>query len=158
MGGERALLESAGDRGGRVDIDDLEFEALRATMRHFAAANGLAYRPDSSGNDLRAVLASAGEGDDAFFLVAPRGDTYLSISLVLVVDEEFFRENVEAILAVTSRYEVCTTLSRDEALAEGEGYLNLSLRLFRPGLTVEVFRLALGNLRAARNALAQSFP
>ena len=50
------------------------------------------------------------------------------------------------------------SLGRDDALEEGEVYLNLSLRIFLAGLCEEVLELALENLRAAREALGEEFP
>jgi len=142
-----------------VNLETLGLDALRATVRLYAAREGLACReqPAPEGG-LHALLARE-EGDgEVYFAVAPAGAAYLSLSLVLVVDEAFFRENSKMILDVTSRYEACVTLSGDEALEAGEVYLNLSLRVFLDGLTRRVFGLALANLSAAKDALAEEFP
>lgn len=142
-----------------MDIDDLEIDATRARLRHLAALRDLAFTESPGIEDgLRAVLAPRGGEEEVYFAVAPRGGGYLSVSLVLVVDEAFLRENLDAILEVTSRFDAAISLGRDGALEEGEVYLNLSLRIFLAGLCEEVLELALENLRAAREALGEEFP
>jgi hypothetical protein len=140
-------------------LEVLDTGALRATLRLYAARAGLRYRDRRTEDDGLSALLAREEGDgEVYFAVGPAGATYLSISLVLVVDEAFFTDHSARILEVTSRYEVCVTLTRDEELAEGEVYLNLSLRIFRDGLTERVFGLAVANLGAAKDALAEEFP
>jgi len=142
-----------------ANLEGLGTDALRATLRHYAASEGLTFRDRPAPEEGLHALLARGEGEgEVYFAVSPAGATYLSLSLVLVVDEEFFRGNSKVILDVTSRYEVCVTLSSDDTLAAGEVYLNLSLRIFRDGLTDRVFRLALSNLSAAKDALAEEFP
>ena len=141
------------------DTHALAIAALRANVRHYAARDGLSFgeRPAADGG-FHALLAREDGDGELYFAVSPPGSTYLSLSLVLVVDETFFRENSKTILDVTSRYDVCVTLTGDEALGPGEVYLNLSLRVFLEGLNSRVFSLALSNLAAAKDALAESFP
>ena len=140
-------------------VDDLEARAAAAALRLFGARRGLEVR-DSGGAvaGTRFALGSVDEPEELFFALLPAAAGYLSLSLVLVVDEDFFRGHVEEILAVTARYEVSASLSRDDLLGAGEVYLNLSLRLFLPGFVQAAFDLALDNLRASRDALARTFP
>jgi hypothetical protein len=140
------------------DVAELESEAVWAALRHISARQGLRIsRVDSDDGGFRAVLEPE-EGDELFFAQMSTTGRYVSLSLVLVVDEGFFAMNTAAILAVTSGYEVSSRVERDERLKEDEVYLSLSLRLFLPGLNEEVFNLAAENLRAAREALAAAFP
>ncbi len=103
-------------------------------------------------------MSSPQDGESVFLVVAPTGGGYVSLSLVLVVDDEFFREHIEEVLAVTARYDACVSMARDEQLGDGEVYLNLGLRLFLPGLCEDSLSLAVANLRAARDALGGAFP
>lgn len=142
-----------------MNIEELETESVRAAVRHLSAREGLHFAERGrQGDGFQAVLTGEEEAGDVFFATAPGGGTYLSLSLILVVDEEFFRDNSFSILDVLSRYEVCPGLTRDETLSDGEVYLNLSIRVFLDGLNGSVFRLAIANLGAARDALAESFP
>ena len=143
-----------------MSLSRLKRSALRAELAYLAARQHLTIRFTSGdGEDgLRALLSAEGGGEEVFFAVAPLDASYLSLSLVLVVDEAFFRSNVESILDVTSRYEVSASLARDDGLGAGEVYLHLALRLFLVPLTEEAFALSLENLRAARDALAAAFP
>ena len=111
-----------------MEIDDLEIDAARARLRYLAARCDLKYTESpAAGDGLRAVLARRDGEEELYFAVVPRSGGYLSLSLVLVVDEAFFRENLDAILDVTSRYEAAVSLARNETLAEGEVYLNDAL-------------------------------
>lgn len=140
-------------------MNDLRLAALREELRYFAACRGLASRTTGASveDGLRVIFTSGEESEEVFFALAPKDGDYLSLSLVLVVDEEFFRSNIESILGVTSRYDVCASPSRDESLGEGEVYLHLSLRLFLVPLTRAAFGLGVDNLRAAKDALAAAF-
>ena len=143
-----------------MSLSRLKRSALRAELTYLAARQELTIRFTSGdGEDgLRALLSTESGGEEVFFAVSPLDASYLSLSLVLVVDEDFFRTNVEDILDVTSRYEVSASLARDDGLGEGEVYLHLALRLFLVPLTEAAFALSLENLRAARDALAAAFP
>jgi hypothetical protein len=141
-----------------MSIDDLENASARARIRHLGAVLGFEVRESGREGGFQAVMSSPADGDALFFAVAPLGGGYVSLSLVLVVDEDFFREHIEEVLAVTARYDACVSLARDGKLEEGEVYLNLSLRLFLAGLCEETLGLAVQNLRAARDALGGAFP
>ena len=106
----------------------------------------------------RALLRPADGSEELFFVQAPRGGGYVSLSLVLVVEGDFFRGRVEDILEVTSRYEVCVYPARDDTLSPGEVFMNLAFRVCLAALTREAFEFAVENLRAARSALAATFP
>jgi hypothetical protein len=141
-----------------VDVEGLRIESLRGQLGYFAARGGLTSRFTAAGDGGLRALFAGGEGDEeVLFAVVPAGGGYLSLSLVLVVDEAFFHARIEEILAVTSRYEVCPSLSRDDRLEDGEVYLHLSVRLFLAPLTSEAFEMAVENLRASRAALAEAF-
>lgn len=141
-----------------MSIDDLENASARAQIRHLGSALGLEVRESGREGGFQAVMSSPNDGDSLFFVVAPLGGGYVSLSLVLVVDEDFFRAHVEEVLSVTARYDACVSMARDGKLAEGEVYLNLSLRLFLAGLCEESLSLAVQNLRAVRDALGGAFP
>lgn len=143
-----------------MNVDELRTDALRAGLSYAAARVGLETRvppPDGSGG-FRALLTPRGGEEEVLFAVAPADADYLSLSLVLVVDEAFFHERIEEILGVTSRYEVCPSLARDGRLAEGEVYLHLSVRIFGFPPGADVLADAVENLRAAREALGAEFP
>ncbi len=146
-------------------IDKLENASARAQVLHLGAQLGFEVKETGREVGFQAVLSSppdesssTTDRDGVFFAVAPLGGGYLSLSLVLVVDEAFFREHVEEILGVTARYDACVSLARDGQLAEDEVYLNLSLRIFLAGLCEETLSLAVQNLRAVRDALGGAFP
>ena len=140
--------------GGTVDIGHLEIEATWAALRHLAARNDLTISRDGDTPDgFRAVLEDEDE-EGVFFAQLSLAGHYLSLSLVLVVDEGFLEGNMEKVLAVTSEFETSSRVERDDRLEPGEVYYALSLRLFLPGFCDETFALALSNLRAAREALA----
>jgi hypothetical protein len=141
-----------------MSIEDLENASARAQVRHLGAQLGLEVKESGRTGGFEAVLSSPRDGDALFFVVAPLGGGYVSLSLVLVVDEAFFREHIEEVLSVTARYDACVSLARNEQLAEGEVYLNLSIRIFLAGLCEESLSLAFENLRAARDALGGAFP
>ena len=139
------------------NLETLSVAALRASLRHHAAREGLAYedRPAPDGG-LHAALAP--ENGEIFFAASPPGSGHLSLSIVLVVDRDFFHEHSRRILAVTSRYGTSVTLAEDPDLEEGEVYLNLSFRIFTEGWNGHVFSLALRTLSAAKDGLAAEFP
>ncbi len=145
-------------------MDKLENASARAQVRHLGAQLGFEVKESGREGGFEAVLSSSQDTDGVFFAVAPLGGGYLSLSLVLVVDEAFFREHIEEILGVTARYDVCTSLARDDdltkdgRLAADEVYLNLSLRIFLAGLSEDTLSLAVQNLRAVRDALGGAFP
>jgi len=143
-----------------METEDLEIEVVRARIGLFAAREGLraAAAAGAGGPGLRMVLSRDDGTGDVFFAAMAPGASGVSLSLVLVVDEAFFRENAVRILEVASRYEVCVSLEEDDRLGEGEVYLTLSLRTFLPGLTEDVLGLVVRNLVAARDALARAFP
>jgi hypothetical protein len=141
----------------RLDEEHLELKALRARVRHLSAELGLAFEETGSEDGFQALLSAEDGEEEVFVAVGVAGGGYVSLSLLLVVDESFFREEVERILEVTSRFDVSPTLIRDPRLEEGEIYLSLSLRIFLDGLGREVYHLALENLREARAALAEAF-
>lgn len=141
-----------------MSIDDLENASARAQIRHLGAVLGFEVRESGRFDGFQAVMASPQDGDSLFFVVAPTGGGYVSLSLVLVVDEEFFHEHIEAVLSVTARYDACVSMARDDKLGAGEVYLNLGLRLFLAGICEETLSLAVQNLRAARDALGGAFP
>jgi hypothetical protein len=141
-----------------MSMEDLEVLSARAQVRHLAAKLELEVRESGQGTGFQAVLVAPSDRECVFFAVAPRGGGYLSLSLVLVVDEAFFREHIEEILGVTARYDACVSLARSEDLAEGEVYLNLSQRIFLAGLSAVTLGQSIENLRAVREALGGEFP
>ena len=143
-----------------MDIAALEIESVWAALRHLAARNDLALsRVGGSHDGFRAILEpEEKEDEEVFFVQMSLSGRHLSISLVLVVDEQFLEGNAEKILEVTSEFETSSRVERDDGLKEGEVYFSLSLRVFLGGLCDEVFVLVLENLRAAREALADAFP
>lgn len=135
------------------------FEAAWWRLRQLAGSLGFGVGEREIEGGGRRMVLTPGEGsEDVYFAVVPPTGEYVSLALVLVVDLGFFREEHERILEVTSRFEVCAWLARDAALPEGEAYLNLCLRIFTEGLNALVLGAATENLRAARLALARSFP
>ncbi len=139
-------------------MDRLEREAVRARLRAAAARHGYLFEEAPGPAEGFRALLTRPEGDrEVFFVVVPEDGSWISLSLVLVVDEGFFRDHVEEILGVTSRYDVSPAPAREEGLGPGEIYLHLSLRIFRAGFTEEVLRLGVENLLAAREGLDAGF-
>ncbi|MEN8151445.1 MAG: hypothetical protein ABFS86_16635 [Planctomycetota bacterium] len=143
--------------------ETLPVAALRASLRLHASREGLTCedRPAPAGG-LRAVLAPASGEGEMVFAAAPASADHLSLSLVLVVDRDFFGENPGRILDVTSRYGACVSISGDGdpaggGLGEDEAFLNLTLRIFTEGWNRHVFAAALRTLRSAKDGLAEEF-
>jgi hypothetical protein len=141
-----------------LDVYELECEAIRTRLRLLAAGAGLRFQEGVREGGFQVLLSSEEDPDEVYVAVCPRGGGYVSLSILLVVDEAFFRTSVESILEVISRFDICPSLLKDHRLEEGEIYLSLSLRVFFEGLGTEVFGMALANLKEAREALAAAFP
>jgi hypothetical protein len=141
-------------------MDDLEITAALAELRHHAALSGFTVsdaRPPAAGG-FRLVLVPEEGPEDEYLATMERGAKCISLALLAVVDEAFLLGNLEAILGVAARFEVCLSLEDSAGLASGERYVQLSLRVFTPGLNTDVVRLAAENLAAARDALEAAFP
>ena len=131
--------------------EELEMAAIRSRLALHAHGMGLGLVERAG----RWLLASRTE---SLFVIAPTGGGYATLLLPLVVEGSFADAKLRELLGVVSDFDVCLYPEKGDDLATGEIYLNLCLRLFLEGLNSEVFRLAVENLRAARDALAAAFP